>query len=52
MALILCVECQPSGEGGMSELSGGKVEIRLKDIYSCPEELECIPVGDEEPLKD
>lgn len=38
--------------GGMSELRSGKVESRLKGLYCCSEELEFIPVGNKEPLKD
>lgn len=49
---LMYVECQDSGMGGMSELNWGKKEIRLKGLYCCPEELECIPVSNEEPLKD
>lgn len=49
---MLYEECQDSGMGGMSELSWGKEEIRLKGLYCCPEELEFIPMSNEEPLKD
>lgn len=40
--ILVWVECK----------SGGAVEIRLKGLRSCPEELELIPVGNEEPLED